>query len=180
VNGELGLGERLEIKIGEKRCVSDIQEFPKEGVLILSAPTYRGVVVPLRKEELLHVTFYRPGGMFSFMARLGRRFHEGTLALIEAEMCSPISKYQRRDFVRLETVLPVSVRVLAAPEQFAGLTVEEMLAQICDRRTRGSRGRRSGGRACTRATPSTSPAAGPGLSPRRVLKKTRCSSAPSR
>jgi c-di-GMP-binding flagellar brake protein YcgR len=137
VNGELGLGERLEITIGEKRCVSDIQELVKEGVLILSAPTYRGVAVPLREGDLLHVTFYRTGGMFSFMARLRRRFQERALALIEVEMCSPISKYQRRDFVRLETVLPVSVRVLAAPEQFAGRTVEEMLQQICDRRYEG-------------------------------------------
>ncbi|MDR0381824.1 MAG: PilZ domain-containing protein [Oscillospiraceae bacterium] len=137
MNGELGLGERLEIMVGEKRCVSDIQELPKEGILILSAPTHRGVPLALPEGEMLHVTFYRAGGMFSFMARLRRRFKEGTLSLVEVELCSPISKYQRREFVRLETVLPLSVRLLATPEQFAGRTVEEMLRRICDRRYEG-------------------------------------------
>lgn len=134
MNYELRLGERLEIMIGENRCACDVQEITEDGLLILSAPTYRGMMVPLLPGELLHVLYYRQSGMFSFIARLVRRFQEQELDLIELDLKSPISKYQRRDFVRLSTVLPVTLRLIAAPERLVDRTVDEVLRLIYDQR----------------------------------------------
>ncbi len=131
---EFSLGDRLEVMIGENRCVSDVQEITQAGHLIISAPMYRSMLVPLLEGELLHVVYYRTGGMFSFVAQLTRRFREGQVDLAELALKSPISKYQRRDFVRIDTVIPVSVRLIARPEHVVERSVDETLRMIYDQR----------------------------------------------
>ncbi len=131
---ELMLGDKLEVLIGEHRCVSDVQEITEDGHLIISAPMYRSMVVPLLEGELLHVVYYRKAGMFSFVAQLIRRYREGEADLVELALKSPISKYQRRDFVRLDTVIPLSVRLIARPQHVVARSVDEILRMIYDQR----------------------------------------------
>ncbi len=134
---DLSLGERLDVLIGERRCISNVQEITREGTLIISAPTFRSVTVPIREGELVNVVYFRQSGMFSFVAALLRRFVSGELEFCEIEIKSPISKYQRRDFVRFETVIPVKVSVLADADVLAKMSIEETLKVIFDRRYMG-------------------------------------------
>lgn len=134
---DLTLGERLDVIIGERRCVSNVQEITRAGTLIVSAPTFRSVVVPIPEGELINVVYFRQSGMFSFVAALLRRFHDGNIELCEIEIKSPISKYQRRDFVRYDTVLPVRVSLLANAETLSNMSIEETLRRIFDRRYMG-------------------------------------------
>ncbi len=131
---QLILGERVDVAIGEKKCISSVQEITEAGTLILSCPMYRSALIPLPEGELLHIIYYRPSGMFSFVALSTRRFREGALDLIEVELKSPISKYQRRDFVRFDTVLPVSVRLIASTDHIAERSLEDTLRLLYDQR----------------------------------------------
>ncbi|MDR3208176.1 MAG: PilZ domain-containing protein [Oscillospiraceae bacterium] len=135
---ELALGDRLEIMIGEHRCVSDVQEITPRGRLVVSMPMYRSMIVPLQEGEMIQLSYYRTGGMFSFTAQITQRYRDGALDLMELEFNSPISKYQRRDYVRLDTVIPVSVRLIALPERLEVGSPEETLRMLCDRRYVGA------------------------------------------
>ncbi len=134
---DLTLGERLDVIIGERRCISNVQEITRAGNLVISAPTYRSVIVPIPDGELVNVVYFRQSGMFSFVAALLRRYNDGNIELCEIEIKSPISKYQRRDFVRYDTVLPVRVSMLADAETLSGMSIEETLRRIFDRRYMG-------------------------------------------
>ena len=135
---DLTLGERLDVVIGERRCISNVQEITREGTLVISAPTFRSTRVPVKADDLLNMIYYRASGMFSFIAAVTRIFDEGSLSLMEVEIRSPISKYQRRDFVRFETVIPLSLVTLASPEAVKNMPVDDTLRMIYDRRFSGS------------------------------------------
>lgn len=134
---DLTLGERLDVIIGEKRCISNVQEITHSGHLVISAPTFRSAIVPIPEGELVSVAYFRQSGMFSFVAALLRRYHDGQVELCEIEIKSPVSKYQRRDFVRYDTVLPVRVGLQADAETLSRMSVEETLRRIFDRRYMG-------------------------------------------
>ena len=134
---DLTLGERLDVVIGERRCVSNVQDITREGTLIISAPTFRSVSVPIPDGELINLVYFRQSGMFSFVAAVRRHFDDGNIPLCEIEVKSPISKYQRRDFVRYDTVLPIRVCILASAETLSEMSVEETLRRIFDRRYMG-------------------------------------------
>jgi len=130
---DFALGDRLDVVIGGHHCVSDLQEVTRSGHLVISAPMYRSMLVPLAEGELFQISYYRSGGMFSFVGRVIRRFQEDGLNLVEVDMKSPISKYQRREFVRLDAAIPVSVRLIALPEHISELSVDEILKMLYDR-----------------------------------------------
>ena len=134
---DLALGERLDIIIGERRCASNVQEITRGGTLIVSSPTFRSVNVPVYEGDLINLIYFRQSGMFSFVASILRCFRDENISLCEIEIKSPISKYQRRDFVRYEKVLPVRVSLLASAETIAEMSVEETLRRIFDRRYMG-------------------------------------------
>ncbi len=134
MNYELTLGERIDVLMGDQRYPSDVQGFSQDGELILSAPTYKSMTVPLVKGELLHLVYYREAGMFSFMAELISRFREGEMDLIKLKLKSPISKYQRRDFVRLDLLIPVSIRLLASRDNVERRSLDEALRLLYDQR----------------------------------------------
>jgi c-di-GMP-binding flagellar brake protein YcgR len=131
---ELALGDRLEVVIGVFNCVSDVQEIARRGRLVISAPMYRSMTVPLTDEETVQVSYYRNGGKYSFVAKVAGRYRDGDLQLVELDVRSPVSKYQRREFVRMDTAIPLTVRLVALPEHIAQRTTDEILHMLCDRR----------------------------------------------
>ena len=132
---ELKLGDRLEVSVNGRNCISDVQDIT--GHLVISAPMYRGATIPLTVGALLRVSYYRPGGMYSFMANVVKRYRSGELDLVDMDVKSTVNKYQRREFVRLETVIPLSVRLIALPEHFLERTPEQVLRLLCDTRFAG-------------------------------------------
>ena len=133
----LELGDRLEVNIGGKGCVSDLQEISPRGNPVISAPMYRITRVPISEGEMLRVSYYRGGGVYSFMARVAGRFKDGGVDLVELEVKSAISKYQRREFVRLDTAAPLDARLIALPENILERSAQELLQALCDTRFLG-------------------------------------------
>ena len=131
---DLEMGDRLEVTIGGRGCVSDVQEITYQGNLVISMPMYRIAIVPLKGGEMLQISYYRAGGMYSFMARATRCYRDGGIELVEIEIVSPISKYQRREFIRVDAVIPLDVRLVALPEDIMERTNDEILRMMYDAR----------------------------------------------
>ena len=119
--------ESVDVLFDERKCVSTVQEIPDAGRLLLSMPVYRGQMVRIPEQALLHIVYFRPNGMFSFMAQLLRLDERDGCSRMALEVKSPISQYQRRDFVRLETALNVLVRLVATGDRMARRTTADSL-----------------------------------------------------
>ena len=130
---DLHLGERLDVLIGEKKCISDVQEITAKGTLYVTMPTHHTLTIPVHPGELVQMIYYRAQGMYSFVGGVLRSFKEGNLQLLEVQFKSPISKYQRRDFVRFEADLTVRTAKLAEASALANKSVEEILRTAYDK-----------------------------------------------
>lgn len=131
---DLRLGERFDIIVGVRRCVSDLQEITPEGTMVLSAPTFRGTPVLLDIGSTLVLVYYRVTGMFSCSVKVVDKRRNDGFSLIEVEISSPIKKYQRRDFVRFETTLSVAMTEVASAEKAKNMTPADIMKISYDRR----------------------------------------------
>lgn len=130
---EIGLGEKLDIMIGERKCASMLEDITDAGTLIISHPTYKSIPMPLLSTESVQVVYYRASGMFSFVASALRHFKdERGIALMELQIKSPVSRYQRRDFVRFDCTYRLDVRVIASAEQVTRDSVENILSGMTE------------------------------------------------
>lgn len=123
----LHLGERLDIMRAEKSYVSSVQEITPSGTLCISVPTYRSIVMNLRMDDLIEIIYYRPQGMLVFTAGVLRVYEENGLQLAEVEMKSPVSKFQRREHVRLDIALAVRMALLAGPQDANAISDQDAL-----------------------------------------------------
>jgi c-di-GMP-binding flagellar brake protein YcgR len=110
---DLKPGERLEVLREEKRGVSDVQALTAGGRLVISEPVHGEGRLPVNEGDLLRLFYCRPFGLLSCTVTAERIYQEDGVPLIEAEIRSQIRRQQRREFVRFETALPVSVIPLA-------------------------------------------------------------------
>jgi len=131
---DLRLGEILTLIIENQRCASNLQEITPRGTMILSAPTFRGAVIPLRANDKVQMIYYRASGQYSCIIEVAKRLMEKGMPLVEAELRSPISKYQRREFVRFDTLLPVTVIELVSAEKVKNMTLKKALQSVADRK----------------------------------------------
>ncbi|MCL2031212.1 MAG: flagellar brake protein [Oscillospiraceae bacterium] len=128
----LRLGERLDVSIEGRACVSSIQEITAQGTLRISAPMYRSVVVNLRPGDRVDIVYYRPQGLCSFTAGVLRAIND-RVQMFEVEIVSPIRKFQRREYVRLDISLTVHLALLAAPDALQSMPVEDVLQLAYDK-----------------------------------------------
>ena len=124
---QLKTGESVDVLFDECKGVSTVLEASGTGHLLLTAPLCRGQTVCIPEPKLMHIVYFRQSGMLSFMAQFLRMQEHDGLLCMELEMKSPISQYQRRDFVRLETSLNVLARLVATGEHVARRTTADAI-----------------------------------------------------
>ncbi len=110
---ELRVGESVDVVIGGHRLMSVIKDIPANDTFVLTMPSSRGTKIEVHPDQLVNIVYYRTSGLYSFVGLLDRRLEFAGADCVEIVMKSPISKYQRRDFIRIDTELPVTVRVLS-------------------------------------------------------------------
>ncbi len=130
---DLKLGERLEVLRGDRHGVSNIQAFTKSGQVIISEPMHREAYLSVQEGDLLNLFYYRPFGMLSCVVTAERVYRDAELGLIETEIRSQISRHQRREFVRFETLLPVTVVPLVASAETNGINEDMAVRLLTDR-----------------------------------------------
>ena len=134
---DLKLGERLELIRDDKRAVSVIETITPQGRLILSEPMCGTNRLPVRKDDKLSLYIFRDSGMLTCAVTIEEIIKERGLLFIEVEIRSKISRYQRRDFVRFDTLLPVSVMPLTGVENQENLSDKEAVNLLVDRKLSG-------------------------------------------
>jgi|GEM_PF-2363255 len=135
---ELKPGERLEVLRDDKRAVSVIEMITKSGRLVISEPMIGSGRLPVKANDKLSLYIYRESGMLSCTVTAEKFYKERGLTLIEVEIRSKLSRYQRRDFVRFDALLPVSVWPLPGVEDPERMSDKEAVQIIADRRIKGT------------------------------------------
>jgi c-di-GMP-binding flagellar brake protein YcgR len=130
---ELKLGEKLEIMREEKRAVSTIESITKNGRMIISEPMHGLGRLPLKKNDKIDISVFRESGILAFAATAERIIQERGLTFIELEIRSKINRHQRRNYVRFDTVLPMSVSPLYDQDALQ-LTDRELVTRLTSRR----------------------------------------------
>ena len=92
--------------------------------LILAAPSVYGAPVPVRRGEMVEVTFVHLGGCYSFATRVLSRRRD-PIPVIEVEKPREIKKIQRRNYVRVDVVLPMEYRLVLLGENNSIVPLEE-------------------------------------------------------
>jgi c-di-GMP-binding flagellar brake protein YcgR len=111
-----------------------IEMITPEGRLVISAPMRGTGHLPVRVGDVMSLYIFRDSGMLTCTVTAEDIFEDRGLKYIEVEIRSKISRYQRRDFVRFETLLPVSVWPLNGVGDPDSLSDKEAVQLLIDRR----------------------------------------------
>ena len=87
--------------------VSQIFEINDGRHMRVAMPIKQGRVIPLSKGKEYDMFFYTSNGMFKSRAIIVDRFKSGGIYSMEIELTTEVEKYQRRQYYRLETSIPV-------------------------------------------------------------------------
>ncbi len=109
-NKFMKLGEHIDIEIDGKQYKTDVQDIEKDGICV-SQPMLRQAPVYMPQHAEIKVVYYRPDGMFEFMAtNMGPAEHP-TVRMIRLKILGEPRKYQRRMSFRIPLRIPVAVVV---------------------------------------------------------------------
>jgi c-di-GMP-binding flagellar brake protein YcgR len=131
------LGDRVEVLRDDRRAVSTVEAITPAGRLIISEPMSGTNLLPLHKGDKLDVFVLQGSGMLNFVVTAEEFIKERGLRFVEVEIRSKITRLQRRDFVRLDTHLPLSIIPLPDAEQSKSLSDNEAVSIVTDRRMSG-------------------------------------------
>jgi c-di-GMP-binding flagellar brake protein YcgR len=109
---DLKLGDRLEVFKDDKRAASMIETITPGGRLVISEPMYGLGRLPVKNNDLLTISVFRETGLLSFTATAEKIYYDNNLTFIEIEIRSKVTRNQRRDYVRFETMLKMIVKPL--------------------------------------------------------------------
>lgn len=83
---------------------------------VIEMPTKAGVPVPLEPGENFHLCFYTNKGLYQCQAQVTSRYYEDALPVAVIKFRSEFVKMQRRQYYRMESVLPLEFRVISEAE----------------------------------------------------------------
>ena len=115
MNVSVKVGERLQVvrvkKNGEEECLaSQMIELLNEDILDIAMPIKEGRLVPLHVDSVIKVVFYRENGQYYFEAKVLEKI-KGKIPVLRVQRISKIYKLQRRDYYRLNVVLPLKIHI---------------------------------------------------------------------
>ena len=136
-----GLTEKVELKPGAKvdmrymqsvsrdgrgndedHFVSGIYDIEEDGTLELEMPTRAGKAVLVPMGVRYEMIFTMDQRLFKSEAQITQRFRKDGFSLIKAKLIAPVVKFQRREYYRLNVMIPITFITL---DERAG-TLERM------------------------------------------------------
>lgn len=93
-----------------------IEDFTREGNIVVSTPLYRGIPIIVLREQKLELFFYRDNGRFAMDVKVADLVVSGSIRMLILEPTSEVRKQQRRDSFRLKKFIDVTIRDLAGGE----------------------------------------------------------------
>ncbi|MBR1635065.1 MAG: flagellar brake domain-containing protein [Lachnospiraceae bacterium] len=106
----------------EDHFVSGIYDIEEDGTLELEMPTRAGKAVLVPMGVRYEMIFTMDQRLFKSEAQITQRFRKDGFSLIKAKLIAPVVKFQRREYYRLNVMLPITFITL---DERAG-TLERM------------------------------------------------------
>ncbi|WP_028991706.1 flagellar brake protein [Thermoanaerobacter thermocopriae] len=105
-------GQKLKIGLDKETIIysSQVQDISENGTILIDAPGYSGDLVPMRIGSIIQVIYFTKQGLFTFYAKVLNSFY-GKLALLEIMPISGVERLQRRQYFRLEKVIPFTYTI---------------------------------------------------------------------
>ena len=115
INLQPGQKLRLGLNNSQNMYSSQVQDISKNGTILIDTPVYGGHLVPVRIGSIVQVIYFTKQGLFTFYAKVLNRF-SGKLALLEIMPISSVERLQRRQYFRLEKVIPFTYTISGGEE----------------------------------------------------------------
>lgn len=104
-------------KLEENTYVSSVLDYDGRRALRISTPMYEGRVIPVQSGDEYELCIYTSTELYKSKAKILRRFREGKVFAVDVELLTPLTKFQRRQFFRLDCTLKMRYRVVSQEEK---------------------------------------------------------------
>ena len=94
--------------------ISQFIQWAEPNIATIAVPTFKGHLVPLRTDEVYELQFNTKGGLYRCKGKIvGRNKTFGNIAVANIKFISALEKYQRREYYRMNCIIPMSYAVLS-------------------------------------------------------------------
>ena len=123
-NEVIPIGSKIEMQLAERRTltkesgitevyISQFLQWSEVNVAIIAVPTYQGRIVPLRIDDIYELQFVTRSGLYRCKGKVLRRTKaSNNMAVAEVKFISALEKYQRRQFYRMNCIIPLEYSIL--------------------------------------------------------------------
>ena len=120
------IGDRIELtqlessigrKVSEKKYGSQVLDFDGDRTAKIAMPISEGKVIPLEIDDDYNLCFFTNSGLYQCTARVKKRYIENRMHVMDVIFLTPLKKFQRRKFYRLDCLFPIRYRIVPK-EQF--------------------------------------------------------------
>lgn len=120
------IGDRIELihiksaigrKVSDKKYGSQVLDFDGDRTAKIAMPISEGKVIPLEIDDDYNLCFFTNSGLYQCTAQIKKRYTENRMYVMDVIFLTPLKKFQRRKFYRLNCLFPIRYRIVPK-EQF--------------------------------------------------------------
>lgn len=123
-NDIIQIGNKIEMRPVEKYAflvgkteqevyVSQFLQWMDVNVVSIAVPTFKGHLVPLRIDDIYEMQFFTKGGLYRCRGKILKRTKtSNNLAVAEVKFVTALEKFQRRQYYRMNCIMPMMYSVL--------------------------------------------------------------------
>lgn len=120
------IGDRIELmhiksaigrKVSDKKYGSQLLDFDGDRTAKIAMPIREGKVIPLEIDDDYNLCFFTNSGLYQCTAQIKKRYTENRMYVVDVIFLTPLKKFQRRKFYRLDCLFPIRYRIVPK-EQF--------------------------------------------------------------
>lgn len=123
-NDIIQIGNKIEMRPVEKYAflvgkteqevyVSQFLQWVDVNVVSIAVPTFKGHLVPLRIDDIYEMQFFTKGGLYRCRGKILKRTKtSNNLAVAEVKFVTALEKFQRRQYYRMNCIMPMMYSVL--------------------------------------------------------------------
>lgn len=123
-NEVIQIGSKIEMHLVTKKTlstevkstefyISQFLQWADNNVAIIAVPTFKGHYVPLGVDDIYELRFITKGGLYRCRGRITKRGKtSNNIAIAEVRFVSALEKYQRRQYYRMDCIMPMNYSVL--------------------------------------------------------------------
>ena len=126
MKGTFAIGDRIELmhiksaigrKVSDKKYGSQLLDFDGDRTAKIAMPISEGKVIPLEIDDDYNLCFFTNSGLYQCTAQIKKRYTENRMYVMDVIFLTPLKKFQRRKFYRLDCLFPIRYRIVPK-EQF--------------------------------------------------------------